>query len=248
MQTQAAEQSMSTSRQTPVRKPFLILALLLLVGLGIYAFNAGYFNDTRGKATDLLDTASTTVGDWMDKLNSGNSTVPPAVTRNTSPLDGVARPEPTTETTVELANDTARPTMAATPRANDALDLARNAFAAGDINAAIEAYRALLANNPNDIAALGEMGNVLYAVGMKPAAAQAFFEVANRALDQGQFEFAANLLPAVGEGNPMLATQLNNRLSDAYARSNMGMPDQQVPAMYQPYQPPMPPFMQRGEW
>lgn len=97
----------------------------------------------------------------------------------------------------------------------DGLDEARIAFARGDMRAAVEAYRGFLALNPDSIAGHGELGNVYYSVGMLPAAARAYFDAAARALDQGQARIAEQLLPAIGQGNPMLADMLEERLGEA---------------------------------
>jgi hypothetical protein len=48
----------------------------------------------------------------------------------------------------------------------ESLSKARTAFSSGDINAAIEAYKAAIAASPSDIAARGELGNVYYTAGM----------------------------------------------------------------------------------
>jgi len=78
-------------------------------------------------------------------------------------------------------------------------------------------------------------------------AAQAYFEAASKAIDQNQFEVAENLLPAIAEGNPMLASQLNDKLYAAAAHNNTAQSWQPAPGMYPPYQQPMPPFMQPGD-
>lgn len=94
----------------------------------------------------------------------------------------------------------------------DGLVAARGAFARGDMQAAIEAYRAYVALNPESMAGHGELGNVYYALGMLPGAAQSYFEAANAALAQGQAAVAERLLPVIHEGNPALATRLYQRL------------------------------------
>ena len=55
-------------------------------------------------------------------------------------------------------------------KAEDKLAAARSAFAAGDINGSIAGYRAIIAANPKNISAHGELGNVLYTVGAIPEA------------------------------------------------------------------------------
>ena len=107
---------------------------------------------------------------------------------------------------------------------SESLSVARAAFASGDMDAAIAGYRAHIAGNPADMSAHGELGNVLYTVGALPEAAQVYFETANMALEQNQPEVAEALLPAVSEGNPMLANQLHDKLFDAQMRADMSHP------------------------
>jgi tetratricopeptide (TPR) repeat protein len=105
-------------------------------------------------------------------------------------------------------------------KAEDKLASARGAFAAGDVNAAIEGYRAYIAANPKSIPAHGELGNVLYSVGAVSEASQSYFEAASLAVEQNQIEVAEALVPAVVEGNPMLANALIDKLFDHQVRSN----------------------------
>ncbi|MGV0975044.1 MAG: hypothetical protein ACOYBO_03830 [Azonexus sp.] len=115
-------------------------------------------------------------------------------------------------------------------KAEDKLATARGAFAAGDMKASIEGYRAFIAANPKDISAHGELGNVLYTAGAIPDASQAYFEAASLAVEQNQIEVAEALVPAVAEGNPMLANALIDKLFDHQVRSNQSQgtqPDQQ---------------------
>jgi len=114
-------------------------------------------------------------------------------------------------------------------KAEDKLAVARGAFAAGDINAAIEGYRAYIAANPKSIPAHGELGNVLYTVGDASAASQEYFEAASLAVEQNQIEVAEALVPAVIEGNPMLADALIGKLFDHQVRSNQSQGMQPAP-------------------
>jgi len=123
----------------------------------------------------------------------------------------------------------------------DQLTVARSAFAAGDMNAAIAGYRAHIAANPADMSAHGELGNVLYTVGALPEAAQAYFDTATMALEQNHPEIAEALLPAVSEGNPLLADQLSDKLFAAYdaqMRADLARPvdGSQPPQAAQPVQ------------
>jgi len=93
--------------------------------------------------------------------------------------------------------------------------VARDAFAAGNMQSAIDSYLSQIASNPEDIGARGELGNVYYTIGAFPEAAQTFFDAANLAIEKNQLDVAEALLPAISEGNPMLANQLNDKLFDA---------------------------------
>jgi cytochrome c-type biogenesis protein CcmH/NrfG len=119
------------------------------------------------------------------------------------------------------------PAVAKAAGVEDQLSVARSAFAAGNMNAAIAGYRAHIAANPTDLSAHGELGNVLYTVGALPEAAQAYFDTATMALEQNHPEIAEALLPAVSEGNPLLADQLSDKLYavyDAQMRADLSRP------------------------
>ena len=127
-------------------------------------------------------------------------------------------------------------TSAPAQKAADKLAMARDAFAAGDINGAVAGYREIIAANPNDIAARGELGNVLYTVGAVSEASQSYFEAASLAIEQNQIEVAEALFPAIIEGNPMLASALNDKLFDAQVRTHESerMQSAQKQALQQP--------------
>lgn len=116
---------------------------------------------------------------------------------------------------------------AAVAAADEGLIKARQAYASGDVQGAINAYRELLTKNPNDIVAMGELGNVLFATGGSVQAAQTYFDAASLALAQGNQQLAEDLLPVIEEGNPMLADQLHDRLFDAQMRAEGFNPEQQ---------------------
>ncbi|MGA9962415.1 MAG: hypothetical protein WBP66_08725, partial [Azonexus sp.] len=61
---------------------------------------------------------------------------------------------------------------------------------------------------------------VLYSVGAISEASQAYFDAASLAVEQNQIEVAEALVPAVVEGNPMLANALIDKLFDHQVRSN----------------------------
>lgn len=104
------------------------------------------------------------------------------------------------------------------PDANSAADLlnrARQAYARKDINAAIDAYRAYLAQNPDAIGARGELGDVYFAAGRKRDAAQLYFQCATKSLDAGNIAGAKALVGAVREGDPAMADDLERRVAAA---------------------------------
>jgi alkyl sulfatase BDS1-like metallo-beta-lactamase superfamily hydrolase len=123
-------------------------------------------------------------------------------------------------TRVSAAITNVAPTMTQASVTQDKLTVAREAFAAGDMNKAIESYRAFVAGNPTDIAARGELGNVYYTVGAQAEAAQSFFEVATMSIEKNQLEVAESLMPAISEGNPQLAYQLGDKLFEAHLRAS----------------------------
>ena len=110
--------------------------------------------------------------------------------------------------------------------AEEVLAKARQAFAMGDVQGAINGYRELLAKNPNDLGAMGELGNVFYTTGWIPQATQTFFETANLAIAQNRPDVAEALLPVIIEGNPMLAGELQDRLFDIQMQQESSAPDQ----------------------
>lgn len=100
----------------------------------------------------------------------------------------------------------------------DPLSQARQAFAMGDLQGAIKAYQALLASNPQDINAMGELGNVFFTAGLIPQATQTYFDAANKAMDQNRPDVAQALIPVIETNNPMLASLLHDRLFEIESR------------------------------
>ncbi len=107
------------------------------------------------------------------------------------------------------------PVAAKSPGDPAKITAAREAFAAGNVQSAIDSYLSQIASNPEDIGARGELGNVYYTIGAFPEAAQTFFTAASLAIEKNQLDVADALLPAISEGNPMLAHQLSDKLFDA---------------------------------
>lgn len=115
--------------------------------------------------------------------------------------------------------------------ADEALGQAREAYARGDAEAAIRAYSDVVKKNPGNMDARGELGNVYYMTGRLPEAAQAFYEAAKLMIDQNQAGRAQALLPPIGQGNPALANELQQKLMQ------MQQPQMQPPQMQQPQMP-----------
>jgi tetratricopeptide (TPR) repeat protein len=220
-----------------------VVALLALIGLGCYGCSVGWFKQAASKAGELFASARFCAGQIFGKTGASTSAntftstnlrwLAPAAGNGSGDLAGTVSPADPSATIGHMAGGNS-PALAGAPGDEDNLHMARRAFAAGDINAAVESYRALIDSNPDSIAALGELGNVFYSSGMAPAAAQVYFDAANKAIDQNQVDIAANLLPAIGEGNPMLAARLNDRLMEGTGRGGMGQPGQPMPPLMPP--------------
>lgn len=106
------------------------------------------------------------------------------------------------------------------------LETAREAYARGDIGAAIAAYEEFLRQSPDDIDARGELGNVFFAAERFADAARAYYEVAVVLLKRGEADKARALEPAIRRGDPMLADELVKALATnaAPATGAMTMP------------------------
>ncbi|MCK7492225.1 MAG: hypothetical protein MZW92_11935 [Comamonadaceae bacterium] len=100
---------------------------------------------------------------------------------------------------------------AAVANAQEAVVKARQAFASGDVQGAINGYQQVLAANPNDFGTMGELANVYYMTGWIPHATQMYYETASKAIEQNRPDVAEALLPVIIRGNPMLASQLQDR-------------------------------------
>ncbi len=93
------------------------------------------------------------------------------------------------------------------------LDQARNAYTNGDVTAAVNGYKTYIEQNPGNPDAHGELGNIFYAIGNFPEAAQAYYNAANLLIDQNQADRAAELIPLIGQLNAPLANDLSARLA-----------------------------------
>jgi tetratricopeptide (TPR) repeat protein len=134
--------------------------------------------------------------------------------------------------------------------ADEVLNQAREAYSRGDADAAIRSYTEFLAKHPDSIDGHGELGNVYYMTGRLQEAAQSFFEAGKRMLDQNQADRAQALLPSIGQGNPALAGELQQKLMQLQQPQQQAvapMQGQMPPMQGEPAMPPMPGQMMQGE-
>ena len=162
---------------------------------------------------------------------SGKSATPPPSGEGGQPQTAAAPQAPATKAptatapTASEAPAVAPPQASASPAsdANSSADLlarARQAYARKDTDAAIDAYRAYIAQNPEAIGARGELGDVYFAAGRKQDAAQMYFECATKNLDAGNIAGAKALIGAVRQGDPSLAGALEHRVAAASNKKN----------------------------
>ncbi len=97
----------------------------------------------------------------------------------------------------------------------DQINLARDAYAKGDMDASIAAYKDYIKKNPANADADGELGNIYFTIGKLPEAAQAYYDAGKLLLDQKQPERVAELLPVIAQGNPSLANDLSMKMAQA---------------------------------
>jgi tetratricopeptide (TPR) repeat protein len=79
---------------------------------------------------------------------------------------------------------------------------ARRAFWEGRFDESVAAYRALIATDPQNWAAHGELGNVLYRQGEWDAAVDAFYDAALLLWQSGRTEDARHLARIIGNLQP----------------------------------------------
>lgn len=99
--------------------------------------------------------------------------------------------------------------------AQSGLSAARAAFGRGDLTAAIAAYGDVLKAQPDNIDALGELGNVYFNAGRIKDAAASFHNAAVLLAKAGDSERARRLEPSIRKGDPALADDLLALLAGA---------------------------------
>jgi cytochrome c-type biogenesis protein CcmH/NrfG len=104
------------------------------------------------------------------------------------------------------------------------LNQARDAYAKGDMEGSVAAYKEYIKKNPSNADANGELGNVYFSAGKMPEAAQAYFDAAKLLIEQKQPERVDELMPIIAQVNPAMANELSAKLSQA------GGQEQQPPA------------------
>ncbi|MDR3395783.1 MAG: tetratricopeptide repeat protein [Parasulfuritortus sp.] len=121
----------------------------------------------------------------------------------------------------------------------DQLNLARDSYAKGDVDASVAAYREYIKKNPSNADAHGELGNVYYTAGNLPEAAQSYYDAANLLIDQKQLDRVNDLMPVIGQINPSLANDLGSKMAQAASQEQQPGVEQQS-AAGQPQQPASP--------
>lgn len=106
----------------------------------------------------------------------------------------------------------AAPAPAAPPASVTA---ARAAHARGDVAGAVALYEAVLVARPDDAAAAGELGNVLWTAGRIKEAASAYHRAALALIAAGRGSEAKALVAPIRQGDPSLVGDLEGRLARA---------------------------------
>lgn len=95
----------------------------------------------------------------------------------------------------------------------DQLNKAREAFAAGNMEGSIAAYKEYVKHNSNNADARGELGNVYYLSGNFQESAQVYYDAAKLLIEQKQMDRVPALLPVIAHVNPALADELAQKLN-----------------------------------
>lgn len=147
---------------------------------------------------------------------SSSTVVPAPTTVAVAPPTVAPTPAKPTEPAPAIAAVTpAAPAAASSPTKPDALATARAAFARGDVAGAIRAYEDRLVDRPDDSAAAGELGNVLWANGRRSEAAVSYHRAALSLIGQGRKAEAEALLQPIRAADPALGDDLARRLGKA---------------------------------
>ena len=99
--------------------------------------------------------------------------------------------------------------VATAPTATDLLRAAREAYWSSEYDRAIEFYQALIQQEPNNLAAQGELANVCWKQGNMQKASELFSQLAPKLAAQGRQQEALNMKLYVEMANPALAKSMN---------------------------------------
>ncbi len=121
-----------------------------------------------------------------------------------------------------------------TGASEDQLNQARDAYAKGDVDGSVAAYKEYLKKNPSNADAYGELGNVYYTAGKLPEAAQSYYDAANQLVAQKQMDRVNDLMPVIGQINPALANDLANKMGQAASQEPPPGVEQQAAQGQQP--------------
>jgi thioredoxin-like negative regulator of GroEL len=119
---------------------------------------------------------------------------------------------------------------------DELLNKGRDAFAAGDVEGAVVAYKDYLKTNAGNADAHGELGNVYYLTGRYQESAQSFYDSAKLLIDQKQTDRVPALLPVIAQVNPALADELAHKMSQNPPQMAPQMTQQQPPQSALRYQ------------
>ena len=86
---------------------------------------------------------------------------------------------------------------------------AREAYWSNEYDRAIEFYQALIQQEPNNLAAQGELANVYWKQGNMQKASELFSQLAPKLAAQGRQQEALNMKLYVEMANPALAKSMN---------------------------------------
>jgi tetratricopeptide (TPR) repeat protein len=110
-------------------------------------------------------------------------------------------------------NQSASPASGAGGSNGDALQRARNAYWAGDLDGALAAYKQAAAAHPDDPDVQGELGNIHFAQGNWEPAAAAYLAAGRALLHRGDQAAAEHLVVVLQGLNPEHARSLADELA-----------------------------------
>lgn len=152
----------------------------------------------------------------VESLKRDNQPQPNNKQKNTEQKVGVTKeesPKLATTSTVDSAPLGAEPTILQTQGyQQDHLFDARAAYWQRDYLSAIEKYRNLIENEPDNPDYSGELGNIYYTMNDYKNASELYYRTARLLLDQGKREEAGQLLPPISAMNRELGGQLRHAL------------------------------------